>query len=204
MPSNLCDGISEIRAKATPQTSCNVFPKAPTPKSNFQLSVFYFPLDFGGQTANPEPETTTAPKLLPSPSSKKKKNKQGCPPQGFVKLCWKATLQGFSDIVVQTTPVDPGKVKRLFQTIDSSGDGTISLDEFERLVQSPKLQFWMSQLESLDFEKPRGRTVSPVQVLSWREIGPRLVAAVDGCEIRFAAHWNHLRMQRFVVFPRES
>ncbi|CAJ1392348.1 unnamed protein product [Effrenium voratum] len=39
------------------------------------------------------------------------------------------------------------KVKRLFQTIDSSGDGTISLDEFERLVQSPKLQFWMSQLE---------------------------------------------------------
>eukprot|EP00437_Effrenium_voratum_P056131 CAMPEP_0181533456 /NCGR_PEP_ID=MMETSP1110-20121109/73160_1 /TAXON_ID=174948 /ORGANISM="Symbiodinium sp., Strain CCMP421" /LENGTH=52 /DNA_ID=CAMNT_0023664627 /DNA_START=79 /DNA_END=233 /DNA_ORIENTATION=+ len=28
------------------------------------------------------------------------------------------------------------KVRRLFQSIDSSGDGTISLEEFSKLVQS--------------------------------------------------------------------
>ncbi|CAE7856348.1 Catsper1, partial [Symbiodinium microadriaticum] len=39
------------------------------------------------------------------------------------------------------------KVRKLFQTIDSSGDGAINLEEFEKLVQSPKLSFWMSQLE---------------------------------------------------------
>ncbi|CAE7233665.1 NaCP60E [Symbiodinium natans] len=39
------------------------------------------------------------------------------------------------------------KVKKLFQTIDLSGDGTINLHEFAKLVQSPKLKFWMSQLE---------------------------------------------------------
>ncbi|CAJ1424260.1 unnamed protein product [Effrenium voratum] len=39
------------------------------------------------------------------------------------------------------------KVKRLFQTIDDSGDGAINLEEFSKLVQSPKLKFWMSQLE---------------------------------------------------------
>lgn len=39
------------------------------------------------------------------------------------------------------------KVKKLFQSIDGSGDGNISLDEFTKLVQSPKLKFWMSQLE---------------------------------------------------------
>jgi len=39
------------------------------------------------------------------------------------------------------------KVKKLFQSIDGSGDGAISLDEFTKLVQSPKLKFWMSQLE---------------------------------------------------------
>ncbi|CAE7553116.1 CACNA1I [Symbiodinium pilosum] len=39
------------------------------------------------------------------------------------------------------------KVKRLFQTIDDSGDGTLNLEEFSKLVQSPKLKFWMSQLE---------------------------------------------------------
>ena len=41
------------------------------------------------------------------------------------------------------------KVKKLFQTIDLSGDGTINLHEFAKLVQSPKLKFWMSQLECL-------------------------------------------------------
>jgi len=39
------------------------------------------------------------------------------------------------------------KVKRLFQTMDASGDGAISLEEFSKLVKSPKLKFWMSQLE---------------------------------------------------------
>ncbi|CAE7346178.1 SCN11A [Symbiodinium natans] len=39
------------------------------------------------------------------------------------------------------------KVRKLFQTMDSSGDGAINLEEFAKLVQSPKLRFWMSQLE---------------------------------------------------------
>ncbi|CAK9101749.1 Sodium channel protein [Durusdinium trenchii] len=39
------------------------------------------------------------------------------------------------------------KVKKLFSTIDYSGDGSINLEEFSKLVKSPKLQFWMSQLE---------------------------------------------------------
>ena len=40
-------------------------------------------------------------------------------------------------------------MRRLFQSIDSSGDGAITLQEFEKLVASPKLRFWMSQLELL-------------------------------------------------------
>jgi len=39
------------------------------------------------------------------------------------------------------------KVRRLFQTMDDSNDGAISLEEFSKLVTSPKLKFWMSQLE---------------------------------------------------------
>eukprot|EP00913_Durusdinium_trenchii_P007244 g6808.t1 len=39
------------------------------------------------------------------------------------------------------------KVKKLFQTMDASGDGAINLQEFAKLVKSPKLKFWMSQLE---------------------------------------------------------
>lgn len=39
------------------------------------------------------------------------------------------------------------KVKSLFQQVDSSGDGTLNLEEFSKLVSSPKLKFWMSQLE---------------------------------------------------------
>eukprot|EP00435_Cladocopium_sp_Y103_P046752 s144_g13.t1 len=39
------------------------------------------------------------------------------------------------------------KVKKLFQTMDFSGDGAINLEEFAKLVKSPKLKFWMSQLE---------------------------------------------------------
>eukprot|EP00437_Effrenium_voratum_P061655 CAMPEP_0181489198 /NCGR_PEP_ID=MMETSP1110-20121109/48831_1 /TAXON_ID=174948 /ORGANISM="Symbiodinium sp., Strain CCMP421" /LENGTH=291 /DNA_ID=CAMNT_0023615969 /DNA_START=167 /DNA_END=1042 /DNA_ORIENTATION=- len=39
------------------------------------------------------------------------------------------------------------KVKKLFQTVDASGDGAINLQEFSKLVQSPKLKFWLSQLE---------------------------------------------------------
>ncbi|CAE7510699.1 Catsper1 [Symbiodinium natans] len=31
--------------------------------------------------------------------------------------------------------------------MDSSGDGAINFDEFSKLVASPKLKFWMSQLE---------------------------------------------------------
>jgi len=39
------------------------------------------------------------------------------------------------------------KVRKLFQTMDASGDGTINLEEFSKLVTNPKLNFWMSQLE---------------------------------------------------------
>ncbi|CAJ1351664.1 unnamed protein product [Effrenium voratum] len=39
------------------------------------------------------------------------------------------------------------KVKKLFQTMDQSGDGSLNLAEFAKLVKSPKLKFWMSQLE---------------------------------------------------------
>eukprot|EP00438_Fugacium_kawagutii_P019746 Skav227352 [mRNA] locus=scaffold1665:123639:126939:+ [translate_table: standard] len=39
------------------------------------------------------------------------------------------------------------KVKKLFQTMDASGDGAINLQEFSKLVKSPKLKFWMSQLD---------------------------------------------------------
>ena len=46
------------------------------------------------------------------------------------------------------------KVKKLFQTIDVSGDGTINIEEFAKLVQSPKMKFWMSQLECLRSNKP--------------------------------------------------
>lgn len=39
------------------------------------------------------------------------------------------------------------KVRKLFQTMDDSCDGAINLEEFSKLVTSPKLKFWMSQLE---------------------------------------------------------
>ncbi|CAE8609945.1 unnamed protein product [Polarella glacialis] len=39
------------------------------------------------------------------------------------------------------------KVKSLFQSVDVSSDGTISFDEFALLVETPKLKFWMDQLE---------------------------------------------------------
>ncbi|CAJ1405989.1 unnamed protein product [Effrenium voratum] len=39
------------------------------------------------------------------------------------------------------------KVKKLFQTMDVSGDGTINFEEFSKLVQSPMLQFLLSQLD---------------------------------------------------------
>ncbi|CAJ1425181.1 unnamed protein product, partial [Effrenium voratum] len=39
------------------------------------------------------------------------------------------------------------KVRNLFQSMDASGDGAINLEEFAKLVKSPKLKFWMSQLE---------------------------------------------------------
>ncbi|CAE7875696.1 Cacna1i [Symbiodinium microadriaticum] len=42
------------------------------------------------------------------------------------------------------------KVRRLFQTMDETGDGTLNFEEFSKLVTSPKLKFWMSQLE-LDY-----------------------------------------------------
>ena len=41
------------------------------------------------------------------------------------------------------------RVKTLFQTVDESGDGLINYDEFSKLVQSPKLKFWMSQFHDL-------------------------------------------------------
>ena len=40
----------------------------------------------------------------------------------------------------------PRQVKKLFQTMDFSGDGSINLEEFSKLVKSPKLKFWMSAL----------------------------------------------------------
>ncbi|CAE7932016.1 Cacna1h [Symbiodinium necroappetens] len=39
------------------------------------------------------------------------------------------------------------KVRKLFQSMDDSGDGALNLEEFSKLVTSPKLSFWMSQLE---------------------------------------------------------
>ncbi|CAE7200784.1 zupT, partial [Symbiodinium sp. KB8] len=39
------------------------------------------------------------------------------------------------------------KVRKLFQTMDDSGDGALNLEEFAKLANSPKLAFWMSQLE---------------------------------------------------------
>lgn len=39
------------------------------------------------------------------------------------------------------------KVRQFFKTIDESGDGSITFDEFSQLVESPKLKFWVSQLE---------------------------------------------------------
>eukprot|EP00435_Cladocopium_sp_Y103_P069944 s275_g34.t1 len=39
------------------------------------------------------------------------------------------------------------KVKKLFLAMDESGDGNINLQEFSKLVESPKLKFWMDQLE---------------------------------------------------------
>lgn len=39
------------------------------------------------------------------------------------------------------------KVKNLFFTLDTSGDGSIDQGEFSKLVKHPMLKFWMSQLE---------------------------------------------------------
>ncbi|CAJ1367651.1 unnamed protein product [Effrenium voratum] len=39
------------------------------------------------------------------------------------------------------------KVKKLFQSMDEGGDGALNLQEFAKLANSPKLKFWMSQLE---------------------------------------------------------
>eukprot|EP00440_Ansanella_granifera_P023916 gb/GFBE01025975.1/.p1 GENE.gb/GFBE01025975.1/~~gb/GFBE01025975.1/.p1 ORF type:complete len:609 (+),score=145.19 gb/GFBE01025975.1/:1-1827(+) len=39
------------------------------------------------------------------------------------------------------------KVKKLFMSVDTSEDGEITMDEFAKLVESPKLKFWVSQLE---------------------------------------------------------
>lgn len=39
------------------------------------------------------------------------------------------------------------KVKNLFFTLDTSGDGCIDQEEFSKLVKHPMLKFWMSQLE---------------------------------------------------------
>ena len=47
------------------------------------------------------------------------------------------------------------KVRKLFHTVDSAGDGTINLEEFSKLVTNPKLNFWMSQLEPLGQETAR-------------------------------------------------
>lgn len=39
------------------------------------------------------------------------------------------------------------KVRKLFSHMDDSGDGALNVEEFAKLVSSPKLNFWMSQLE---------------------------------------------------------
>ncbi|CAE8700050.1 unnamed protein product [Polarella glacialis] len=39
------------------------------------------------------------------------------------------------------------KVKKLFESVDVSSNGLITFDEFAALVESPKLKFWMGQLE---------------------------------------------------------
>ena len=44
-------------------------------------------------------------------------------------------------------------MQTLFRNIDASGDGSISKEEFSKLVESPMLQFWMGQLE-LEYHDP--------------------------------------------------
>ncbi|CAK9036234.1 unnamed protein product [Durusdinium trenchii] len=44
------------------------------------------------------------------------------------------------------------KVKKLFQAMDFSGDGSISIDEFAKLVASPKLQFWIRFEHATQFQ----------------------------------------------------
>eukprot|EP00930_Biecheleria_cincta_P038986 TRINITY_DN26803_c0_g1_i1.p1 TRINITY_DN26803_c0_g1~~TRINITY_DN26803_c0_g1_i1.p1 ORF type:complete len:580 (-),score=102.46 TRINITY_DN26803_c0_g1_i1:204-1943(-) len=39
------------------------------------------------------------------------------------------------------------KLKRLFEELDESGDGILSKDEFDAVLKSAKLKFWMSQLD---------------------------------------------------------
>lgn len=40
-----------------------------------------------------------------------------------------------------------GKLKRFFMTLDASGDGLVSWDEFSVLLSDPQLQLWMSTLD---------------------------------------------------------
>ncbi|CAJ1372304.1 unnamed protein product [Effrenium voratum] len=39
------------------------------------------------------------------------------------------------------------KLQDMFKALDSSGDGVVTMDEFNEMIESPKLRFWASQLE---------------------------------------------------------
>eukprot|EP00435_Cladocopium_sp_Y103_P068320 s187_g31.t1 len=61
------------------------------------------------------------------------------------------------------------KVRKLFNSMDETGDGCLNLEEFQKLAQSPKLKFWMSQLEPSTFcAESLGRKFN-VKMEHWEE-----------------------------------
>ena len=111
------------------------------------------------------------------------------------------------------------KVKRLFQTIDDSGDGAINFQEFSKLVQSPKLKFWMAQLEAethldafvfahsvrsggLHPQVPKQPTIPDFKVLAVIvfhfvvEFAHSFMLMVQSCCRCSLQHWLHMFLQR--------
>eukprot|EP00913_Durusdinium_trenchii_P004930 g4577.t1 len=90
------------------------------------------------------------------------------------------------------------KVRKLFQSMDDSGDGALNLEEFAKLANSPKLKFWMSQLELeyhdglitlAEFIDGAGRLKGSAKAIDvWRlETKQVCVAQISGLTGMFAA-----------------